>query len=66
MQKKLIITTNEHIYERLHKNVGTRKISKFIEDLARRYVTASHLEAGYQEMAEDRASHNQCGTPLSQ
>ena len=31
MQKKLTVTVDAEVYEGLHKNIGRRKISKFIE-----------------------------------
>jgi predicted CopG family antitoxin len=53
MQKKLTITVNEEVYEGLHKVIGRRHISQFIEDLVRPHVIDSDLEAGYRAMAED-------------
>jgi predicted CopG family antitoxin len=53
MQKKLTITVDEHVYEGLHKVIGRRKISQFIEDLVRPHVVAADLDAGYAEMAAD-------------
>jgi predicted CopG family antitoxin len=53
MQKKLTITVDEDVYEGLHKVIGRRKISQFIEDLVRPHVIGSELEAGYAAMAAD-------------
>lgn len=53
MQKKLTITLDEHVYEGLHKVVGRRNISQFIESLVRPHVTDVDLDAGYRQMAED-------------
>ena len=53
MQKKLTITVDEDVYEGLHKVIGRRHISQFIEDLVRPHVIGSDLEAGYRAMAED-------------
>ncbi|HEY85718.1 MAG TPA: addiction module antitoxin [Chloroflexi bacterium] len=53
MQKKLTITIDEHIYEGLYNIVGRRRISRFIENLVRPYVTQQNLETAYQQMAED-------------
>ena len=53
MQKKLTITIDEQIYEGLYRVVGTRRISRFIEDLVRPHVTYLDLEAAYQQMAQD-------------
>ena len=55
MQKKLTITVDEDVYEGLHKVIGRRHISQFIEDLVRPHVIGTDLEAGYQAMAEDEA-----------
>ena len=55
MQRKLTITINEHVYEGLHKVIGRRKISQFIEDLVRPHVTMDDLEAGYAAMAADES-----------
>ncbi len=52
MQKKLTITIDERVYEGLYRVVGTRRISRFIEDLVRPHVLYPDLEAAYQEMAE--------------
>lgn len=54
MQKKLTVTVDAEVYEGLRKNIGPRKISKFIEDLVRPYVIHPNLEASYAEMAKDR------------
>ncbi|MFV9504069.1 MAG: addiction module antitoxin [Oscillochloridaceae bacterium umkhey_bin13] len=53
MQKKLTITVDEEVYEGLHKVIGRRKISQFIEDLVRPHVLGDDLEAGYAAMAAD-------------
>ena len=55
MQKKLTITVDEDVYEGLHKVIGRRRISQFIEDLVRPHVIGADLEAGYQAMAADEA-----------
>ena len=54
MQKKLTITIDEEVYEGLHKTIGPRKISRFIEELARPHVVRPNLESAYAEMAQDR------------
>ncbi len=59
MQKKLTITVDEEVYEGLHKNIGRRKISRFIEDLVRPYVVRKDLEAVYREMAEDSSRESE-------
>ena len=55
MQKKLTITVDKEVYEGLHKVVGRRKISQFIEELVRPHVIGTELEAGYAAMAADEA-----------
>ena len=54
MQKKLTITVDEEVYEGLHKTIGPRKISKFVEDLVRPHVVHPDLESAYAEMATDK------------
>jgi predicted CopG family antitoxin len=53
MQKKLTISVGEDVYEGLHKVIGPRKISKFLEGLARPHVIGLNLERAYAEMAKD-------------
>jgi len=53
MQKKLTITVDEEIYEGLHRVVGRRHISQFIESLVRPHVIGADLDAAYKAMAED-------------
>jgi predicted CopG family antitoxin len=55
MHKKLTITLDERIYEGLHKVVGRRKISQFIEDLVRSHIMETELDEGYRRMAQDEA-----------
>jgi predicted CopG family antitoxin len=55
MQRKLTITVDEKVYEGLHKVVGLRRISRFIEDLVRPYVLEIDLESAYSKMAKDEA-----------
>ncbi len=54
MQKKLTITIDEEVYQGLRNTIGPRKISKFIEELARPYVVRPNLESAYAEMARDK------------
>lgn len=54
MQKKLTITVDEEVYKGLHKTIGPRKISKFIEELVRPHVIRPNLELAYAEMAKDK------------
>jgi predicted CopG family antitoxin len=51
--KKLTITVDEEVYRGLHRVVGRRKISRFLNSLARPHVVGSELEAAYREMAAD-------------
>ena len=53
MQKKLTITVDEEVYKGLHKYIGPRKISKFVEQLVRPHVVRPHLESAYAQMAKD-------------
>ncbi|OGL43973.1 MAG: addiction module antitoxin [Candidatus Schekmanbacteria bacterium RBG_13_48_7] len=59
MQKKLTITVDEEVYKGLHKSIGRRKISKFIENLVKPHVVNSDLEAAYEKMAKDRERENE-------
>jgi predicted CopG family antitoxin len=59
MQKKLTITVDEEVYEALHKVIGPRKISKFIEKLVRPHVVLPNLESAYAEMARDQERENE-------
>lgn len=54
MQKKLTITVDEEVYEGLHKVIGPRKISKFVEGLVRPHVVRPNLESAYAQMARDK------------
>lgn len=53
MQKKLTITIDEKVYAGLHKVVGRRSISQFIETLVRPHVLDHGLEAAYKQMSQD-------------
>ena len=52
MQKKLTITVDEQVYEGLHKVIGRRRISQFIESIVRPHVIQADI-AAYREMASD-------------
>lgn len=54
MQKKLTITVDEAVYKGLHKTIGPRKISKFVEELVRPHVVRPNLELAYSQMAKDK------------
>jgi hypothetical protein len=54
MQRRMTISIDEAVYEGLVRVVGRRKISRFIEDLARPHVTSDELADGYRAMAADQ------------
>jgi predicted CopG family antitoxin len=53
VQKKLTITVDEQVYDGLHRVVGRRRISQFIEALVRPHVIGADLDEAYRQMAED-------------
>ena len=53
MRRKLTITVDEAVYDGLHRVVGRRRISHFLNELARPHVVHDDLEAGYRAMAAD-------------
>ena len=55
MAKKLTITVEDEVYHGLHSVVGRRRISRFLNDLARPHVTLRDLAEGYRAMATDEA-----------
>jgi len=55
MSKKLTITVDAEVYNGLHSVVGRRRISRFLNDLARPHVVGQDLSAGYAAMAADEA-----------
>jgi siroheme synthase (precorrin-2 oxidase/ferrochelatase) len=55
MLKKLTITVDAEVYDGLHNVVGRRRISRFLNDLARPHVVAQSLAPGYTAMAADEA-----------
>jgi len=54
MQKKLTITIDEEVYDGLHRTIGPRKISRFVQELVRPYVVRPNLESAYADMAKDK------------
>lgn len=54
MQKKLTITVDEEVYKGLHKTIGPRKISRFVQELVRPHVVRPNLELAYAQMAKDK------------
>jgi predicted CopG family antitoxin len=55
MAKKLTITVDDEVYVGLHSVIGRRRISRFINDLARPHVLSRDLAEGYRAMAADEA-----------
>jgi hypothetical protein len=53
MQRKLTITVDEEVYAGLHATIGRRRISRFLNDLARPHVVHRELEDGYRAMVAD-------------
>ena len=53
MRRKLTITVSEAVYEGLHRTIGRRRISQFIEQLARPHVVSQDIAAAYRDMAAD-------------
>ena len=51
--KKLTITVDEDVYAGLREKVGPRRISRFLNDLAKPLVTEDALLEGYRQMAAD-------------
>lgn len=59
MHKKMTITLDEAVYEGLHRTIGKRKMSQFIEDLVKPYVMDSSMDDGYKAMAADHERENE-------
>ena len=59
MQKKLTITVDEEVYIALHKVIGPRKISRFVQEVVRPYVVRPDYESAYAEMAKDKKRENE-------
>jgi hypothetical protein len=53
--KKLTITVDAEVYDGLHSVIGRRRISRFLNDLARPYVIGQDPARGYAAMAADEA-----------
>jgi hypothetical protein len=62
MPKKLTITVDAEVYAGLHSVIGRRRISRFLNDLARPYVVGQDLAAGYAAMAADEAREAEAET----
>jgi predicted CopG family antitoxin len=55
VKRKLTITVSEAVYEGLHRTIGRRRISQFIEKLARPHVVPLDIEASYRDMAAEES-----------
>jgi hypothetical protein len=55
MQKKLTITVDAEVYDGLRSVIGRRRISRFLNELARPHVVGQDLSPGYAAMAADEA-----------
>lgn len=55
MRKRMTITLDEAVYDGLHRTIGKRQMSQFIEDLLRPHVLDTSLDDGYRAMAADAA-----------
>ena len=53
--KKLTISIDADVYVGLRTRIGPRRISRFLNDLARPHVTAQGLESAYADMANEEA-----------
>ena len=53
MHKRMTITLDEVVYDGLHRLVGKRRMSQFIENLVRPHVVDTSLDDGYRAMAAD-------------
>ena len=53
--KKLTISVDADVYDGLRSRIGPRRISRFLNDLARPHVTGQGLELAYADMAADEA-----------
>jgi hypothetical protein len=53
MSKKLTITVDDEVYVGLHSVIGRRRISRFLNDLARPHVLPGDLAEGHKAMAAD-------------
>jgi hypothetical protein len=55
VQRKLTITVDERVYDGLHRVIGPRRISRFIETLVRPHVVGKVLELAYRQMAQEES-----------
>jgi predicted CopG family antitoxin len=65
MTKKLTITVSDEVYEGLYRRIGPRRISRFIDELARRHVLEKpetfrgSLADAYRAMAADEEAERE-------
>ncbi len=52
-QRRLTISLDEVVYNRLHEVVGRQKISRFIQTLVKPHIVSKNLAEGYRLMAAD-------------
>jgi predicted CopG family antitoxin len=57
--KKLTITVSDEVYEGLHRHVGRRKISRFMDSLARERLQPRSLAEEYAEAAQDEEAERE-------
>jgi predicted CopG family antitoxin len=51
MARKLTITVDDEVYTGLHRVIGRRRISRFLNNLARPHVLLEDLSEAYRAMA---------------
>jgi predicted CopG family antitoxin len=59
MVKKLTITVSDDVYEGLHRRIGRRKISRFIDELARESLRPRALADEYAQATQDEAAERE-------
>ena len=59
MMKKLTISISEEVYEGLYAKIGSGKISRFLDALARPHVVDEDIDAGYRAMSLDADREDQ-------
>ncbi|MGB5425007.1 MAG: hypothetical protein WBN03_22770 [Desulfobacterales bacterium] len=59
MQKKLTVTIDEEVYNGLRAVIGSRKISRFIEELVRPHVVKKNMYAAYKAMAAEQVRESE-------
>ncbi len=59
IMKKLTISISEEVYEGLYAKIGSGKISRFLDALARPHVVDEDIDAGYRAMSLDSNREDQ-------